>query len=222
MKIAVGAHVGEAIPPPIYFNHCSVIALWAKKYDLTMIGTWRQKVAKARCAIVDAAIGAGCSNLLLLDSDHLLPDEALDLLVENADAAVVSGLVCKRYFPFETVAFQFTDDREIHQCIVGARDKVLEVGVCAMGCTLVNLDILKSLYENKKLNKPFFYDAHFRSDMNFCMNLKKLGQRILLDTRIDIGHLGDPPVITPSNAQANRERYIEAGNRMEANDESSD
>lgn len=221
MKIAVGAHIGEAISPQIYFNHSSVIALWAKKYDLTMVGTWRQKVASARNTIVDAAIGQGCNNLLLIDSDHLLPDDLLDCLVENADAAVVSGLICKRYFPYETVAFKFTSDTEIHQCMVTARGKVIEVDVCAMGCTLINLDILKSLYENKKLEKPFFYDEHFRSDMNFCMNLRKAGQRILLDTRVDIGHLGDPPVIMPSNAQEARERYVRAGNRMEADDESS-
>ena len=222
MKIAVGAHVGEAIPPPIYFNHCSAIARWARKYDLMMLGTWRQKVAKARNTIVDAAMDQGCSNLLLIDSDHLLPDDLLDCLVENADAAVVSGLVCKRYFPFETVAFKFTDDNEVHQCIVGARGKVIEVDVCAMGATLINLDILKSLHESGKLSKPFFYDAKFRSDMNICMNLRRLGQRILLDTRVDIGHLGDPPVITPSNAQEARERYVREGNAMEANDESSD
>ena len=222
MKIAVGAHVGEALPPPIYFNHCSVIAKWAKKYDLTMIGTWRQKVASARNTIVDAAIKAGCNNLLLIDSDHLLPDDLLDCLVENADAAIVSGLICKRYFPFETVAFKYTDDGEIHQCIVGARGKVIEVDACAMGCTLINLDILKKLFEDRKLNKPFFYDAHFRSDMNFCMNLRKLGERVLLDTRVDIGHLGDPPVITPSNAQGARERYLVECNIEEADDESSD
>lgn len=209
MKIALGIHVGEALLPPIYFNHLSVIASWAKKYDLLLLGTWRQKVANARNTIVDQAMKNACSHVFFMDSDHLFSDDLLDLLVENADAAMISGLICKRYYPYETVAFMNTSDGVIQQCIVDARDKIIEVDACAMGCTLINLDILSALFNEKKIKKPFFYDDHFRSDMNFCTSLRKCGQKVLIDTRTAIGHLGDPPVITPKNAQAHRENYVD-------------
>lgn len=209
MKIAIGAHVGEALPPPIYFNHISTIAHWAKKYDLMLLGTWRQKVAHARNTITEQSIKAGCSHVLFLDSDHLIPDDLLDHLVEHADDAMISGLICKRYFPYETVAYRFTVDGELQQCVVNVRDKVIEVDACAMGCTLINLDILKKLIKEGKMKQNCFYDDHFRSDLNFCIDLRKNGYKIFLDTRASIGHLGDPPVITPANAQSYRESYVD-------------
>ena len=211
MKIAIGSHVGEAIAPLIYFNHISALTHWAKKYDLLMLGTWRQKVANARNTIMEQAIKNECTHVFFLDSDHLLADNLLDLLVDNADAAMISGLICKRYFPFETVAYRCTNDGEIQQCIISARNKVIEVDACAMGCTLINLDIVKRLMIEGKLKKSPFYDAHFRSDLNFCSDLRKANEKVLLDTRTSVGHLGDPPVITPENAQEQRESYVKAG-----------
>lgn len=202
MKIALGIHVSEAVLPKIYFNHLSTVAVWAKKHDLVLAGTERTKVASARNKIVDAAVKQECSHVLFLDADHIVPDNMLDLLVENADAAMVSGLVCKRLFPFDTVAFKFLPGDELEQIVIAERGRVLEVDACAMGCTLVNLE------EIKKLRKPYFVDRSMRSDLNLCVAFRKAGCKVLIDTRIGIGHLGEAPVITPENADEIREQYI--------------
>ena len=211
MKIALGLHVAEAILPEVYFNHLSCMSKMAKKHDLVLCGTSRTKVASARNRIVDAAIREKCSHVLFIDSDHILPDNMLDLLTESADAAMVSGLICKRKFPFEAVAFKFLPDGDFDEIIVKDRKKIIDVDGCAMGCTLMNLDHVKTL------EKPYFYDARMRSDMNIAVNLKMNGFKILIDTRISIGHLGDAPIITPDNADILRQECIK--NLLKAHDE---
>lgn len=209
MKIAIGMHIDTAVLPSIYFNHISTIGIWNKNHDLTVVGTWKEKVAAARNHIVDGALSEKCSHLLLIDSDHLVPDELLDLLVENADAAVVSGLICKRYYPYDTVAFKCMPDGELQQCVIETRGKVIEVDACAMGCTLINLNIIAKWLKEGKLTAPVFHDrGKFRSDLNFFLDVRKLGGRILLDTRVEIGHMSDPLIVTPKNAQMLRERYL--------------
>lgn len=203
MKIALGLHVAEAIWPEIYFNHLSCMSKMARKHDLVLCGTSRLKVASARNRIVDVAIKEGCSHILFIDSDHILPDDILDLLVESADAAMVSGLICKRKFPFEAVAFKFLPGGDFDEIIVKERKKIIEVDGCAMGCTLINLEHIQTL------EKPYFYDAKMRSDLNIAVNFKARGLKILIDTRISIGHLGDAPVITPENADSLRRQCVD-------------
>lgn len=214
MKIALGVHLHDIVTSHVYFNHIGAISQWAKRYDLMLMGTERTKVASARNHIADEAVKSNCSHILWLDGDHLVADDMLDLLVENADAAEVSGLVCKRFFPFDTVAFKCLPDGSLNQIVLTDRGKVVEVDACAMGCTLMNVGCLK------ELKKPWFYDDHFRSDLNVCMNFRKAGFRILVDTRVEIGHLGDPPVIRPSTAEALRARCLTE--HMEHVNESSD
>ncbi|MCK5640883.1 MAG: hypothetical protein KAJ19_08800, partial [Gammaproteobacteria bacterium] len=153
MKIALGIHLAEAVLPQVYLNHIGAIAKWAQNYDLTLIGTYRAKVAAARTAIVDGAIKDKYTHVFFLDSDHIVSDDLLDLLVENADAAMVSGLICKRIFPFDCVAFKCIEGRDLTPIVIHERDIVKPVDACAMGCTLVNLE------EIKKLKKPYFFDA---------------------------------------------------------------
>lgn len=204
MRIALGIHIEGVVLPRVYLNHVSVMLKWAKTHDLVLCGTTRTKVASARNRIVDSAIEQDCSHVLFIDIDHILPDNMLDLLVENADAAMVSGLVCKRQFPYDAVAFNFLPDKSLDETIVKERGEVIERDACAMGCTLVNLEMIR------KLNKPYFFDARLRSDLNLCLSFRNQGFRILIDTRVEIGHLGDEPIITPTNAEMLRKVYLEA------------
>jgi hypothetical protein len=131
-------------------------------------------------------------------------------LVENADAAIVSGLICKRLFPYESIVYKCTPDGELQQCQINAVGKVLDVDACAFGCTLINIDFLVENYEKGKIEKPFFFDKSMRSDLNFCMSMRKLGGKVLLDTRVEVGHITEPSVVTFSNAQAMREDYLKS------------
>lgn len=196
MLIGLGLHVDTAILSPAYFNHLVSVASWGKKYNILVIGVDRMKVAAARNRITEEAIKGNCDYLLFIDSDHIVPDNLLDLLLENKDAALISGLICKREFPYETVAFKRDFNNDLQECFISEGcKKVVEVDAAAMGCTLINMSLLK------KLKPPYWFDGHFRSDINICLKFKdELGAKILIDTRAQVGHMGRIPVIYPSNA----------------------
>ncbi len=202
MKIALGIHLAESVLPQVYLNHVGAVAQWSKKYDITLIGTYRAKVASARNTIVEKAIEMNHSHVFFLDSDHMVSDDLLDFLVESADAAMVSGLICKRIFPFETVAFKYIGINELMLITIKEREKVVLVDACAMGCTLINLEHIQ------KLHKPYFFDAKFRSDINLCLAFREFNLPVCIDTRAEVGHLAEAVVVKPSMAEALRERII--------------
>ncbi len=206
MKLAVGMHICEAVLSPIYFNHLSVIYAWAKKHDFMFIGVQRMKVAAARERIIEEALKADCTHLFFMDADHIMADNTLDLLCEHADTTMVSGLICKRCYPFETVAFKFVSDMK-HELVAAqlkVNGKLYEVDACPFGCNLLNLERIR------ELESPYFFDGKFRSDISMCLRIREeLIEKIYVDSRVLVGHLGDAPVVFPHTAQGMRESYIE-------------
>lgn len=206
MKLAIAMHVCEAVLSPIYFNHLSAIYAWAKKRDFMFIGVQRMKVAAGREKIIEEALKADCTHLFFLDADHIMADNTLELICENSDAAMVSGLICKRNYPFETVAFKFVGPmkRELVSAQLKANGKLYEVDACPFGCNLLNLDKIKSL------EIPYFFDGMFRSDISMCLRIREeLDEKIYVDSRVVVGHLGDAPIVFPHTAQSMREKYVE-------------
>ena len=206
MRICLGVHATEVVPSTVYFNHLVEFAGWAKRHELAFVGCEKVTVAKARNFIVKHALGLGCTHWMSVDTDHYFRPNALDLLVENADAAMVSGLICKRGFPFETVAFKRMPNGVKNNIILKPGMGVVEVDGCAMGCTLINLEWVQ------KLDKPWFYDSKDkRSDLTMCENLQALGGHILVDTRVEVGHRLVTPVVWPETADEARAQYVRHG-----------
>lgn len=198
-KIGVCIHISEAILPAAYFNHIEAIRYWGKKYPVMVFGTERVKNFRARTMLVEKAIEEECSHAFFLDSDHIVPMNMLEFFMENADAAMVSGLVVKRAHPYNVVAFTMRPDGNLVAVHIKQNTGVHELVVCAMGCTLINLELLQ------KLKKPWWYDGRFRSDINIALKFRdELGARVLVDSRVATGHMGDPPVIYPGHVDTIR------------------
>jgi hypothetical protein len=80
---------------------------------------------------------------------------------------------------------------------------LVSVDGCAFGCTLVNLEKLQ------KLPRPWFYDDRVgRSDLNLCRAFRAVGERLLIDTRAAVGHLGDPTIVWPDTADDARQEVL--------------
>ena len=204
MKIGLGLHFQDTVHTTVYLNHLTAFCGWAKRYEIALAGVRRVKVAQARNLIVQELLKQGCTHWLSIDDDHIIPDNMLDLLVESADAGMVSGLVCKRGYPFELVAFKDVADIGLRPAYFLPDTGVHEVAVCAFGCTLINLKALEGV------PTPWFVDTpEHRSDVNFCTKVRDAGLKILVDTRVSIGHMCNPQVITPQLATAWRKQIIE-------------
>lgn len=209
VRIGISTHAFETVDFDVHFNHLACIYKWGKEYDLVFIGKKGLQAARAREMMADMAIKAECTHMFFMDADHLFPTQALPTLMENADEAMVSGLVVKKGEGFPQVAWMVQgsgDTRKYAAAQLPLDGGVYEVGVCAFGCTLINMDKLT------KLDRPFFRDTcetnsggspdNIRSDVNLCnMFREKLKEKVFVDTRVLIGHQGTSYPVYPQNAE---------------------
>lgn len=212
MRIALCIHVFETLDFDVYFNHMFLAANWGKKYDLVFVGKKGLQAAQARNRIIEKCLEEKCTHAFFIDGDHLVHEHSLDYLVECADEAMVSGLICKKGERYQQVAWEVHDvdgKDNFFQVTLPLDGKVYEVSTCAFGCTLINLEKLQ------KLKKPYFQDTcedgvNIRSDINLCKMFRSIGEKVFIDTRILVGHLGQRRVVYPQNAEYyNQMREIE-------------
>ena len=204
MRIAICTHVFERVDFDVYFNHLFCAAKWAKKYDLVFIGKSGLGAATAREGIIDLALKEKCTHAFFLDGDHLISASALDYLLECKDEAMVSGIVCKKGESFQQVSWEIKKDdkgnNQWYAVTLPLDGKVYEVSVCAFGCTLINLEKLQ------KLKRPYFRDTcengdNIRSDVNLCLMFKDIGEKMFVDTRVLVGHLGVKLPVYPQSSE---------------------
>lgn len=209
-RIAICTHAFESVNFSVYYNHMYCLGSWSKEFDLALIGKKGLDAAVARNQMVDLAKERECTHMFFVDADHILPPEALPLLMENADEAMTSALVCKKGEGFPQVAWLVNGEglgRKYLATNLPLDGQIYEVGACAFGCTLINMEKLL------RLNKPYFRDTcegmpgekdptNIRSDINLCNAFREqLKEHIFVDTRVLIGHYGYSDVIYPQNAE---------------------
>jgi len=208
-RIALCVHAFDMVDFDIYYNHMFCLGKWSQEYDLIFIGKKGLQAAEARNQMVDLATSKDCTHMFFMDADHLFPPQALPLLLESADEAMVSGLVCKKGQGYPQVMWVVKGSgpkRKYLPVEFPLDGSTYEVGACAFGCTLINMEKLQ------KLDKPYFRDTcdiiegeephNIRSDINICNAFReKLGEKIFVDTRVLIGHYGSKSVIYPQNAE---------------------
>lgn len=203
--IALAMHVFNHIDFDIYFNHMYCMREWSQKYDLIVMGKKGLDAATAREAMMNRAIENNCSHIIFLDGDHLVPKDMIDILWQSKGDAMVSGLVCKKGEDMQQVGWGTTTDGRYIDLDLPLTGQTYEVGVCAFGCTMINVD------KAKKLVKPIFRDTctldangnltNIRSDVNICNAFREAGERVMIDTRILVGHHGISIPVYPQNAE---------------------
>lgn len=200
-KIAIAVHSYGFIHPRIYANHISVFCEWAKSFNVCFIPQDRTDVAKARNLLVKSAIFNDCTHILFIDVDHEIESSLLPCLLGNEGAAAVSGLIVKRDGSGIQVGFIEADEHYHHIVDLPQDGNSYDVDACAFGCTLIDLEVFKELEE------PYFRDVikldqngkpyQQRSDIKFCADLRKLKKVIRIDTRVIVGHQGEPITYYP-------------------------
>lgn len=202
MRIAICTHVFDNVDYDVYFNHMHCVSKWAKEYELVFVGKKGLGAAQARNAIIERCFKQECSHAFFLDGDHFVHVDSLPYLLETKDAAMVSGVICKKGEDFQQVAWEIHEVEgkdQYFQVTLPLDGLIYQVSVCAFGCTLVNLSMLK------KLKKPYFRDTcvdgiNIRSDVNLCCAFRDIGEKVWVDTRVLVGHRGKSRIIYPQNA----------------------
>jgi hypothetical protein len=205
LKIAVCMHAFRDVDFAVYFNHLWCIGDWARNHDILFCGKRGLDAATARNQIAKMAIDQNCTHLFFIDQDHLFPQEALDILLQSKDEAMVSGVVCKRGDGYNQVGFQRVEKGPYYPLDLPLDGRLYQVRVCAFGCTLI------SVHHLTKLKKPYFRDTchpapegplyNYRSDVNLCEAFFEIGEKCWVDTRLLVGHHGYDNIIYPQQAK---------------------
>jgi 2-polyprenyl-3-methyl-5-hydroxy-6-metoxy-1,4-benzoquinol methylase len=198
-------HTYGPIDPNVYFNHLGVMLRWSKQFNMVFIGIDKHRAADARNILVRTAQAMKCTHLLVVDADHILPNHMLECLSLNEDAKIVSGLITKRKPPYSQVGFvKDSENPEEGYFPVDLKidNQSYLVDIPAMGCTLIDIDIFDDLEE------PYFFDSlatksdgtryNKRSDSNFFESVRAKGHKIIIDTRVLVGHMKDAEAVFPN------------------------
>jgi len=218
-KIGWMIHTYGPIEPKVYFNHMSCMINCASKYHITFLGIDKHRTADSRNILVQAAKSMNCTHLLSIDSDHLVPPYILECLSKNKDAMIVSGLITKRKPPFDQVGFVREGDLYCPIAVVPDGRSYL-VDMPAMGCTLFDMKVFDMVDE------PYFVDQvgikpngeayNRRSDSIFFEKCYNAGIKMIVDSRVLVGHLMEPEAIypncVPNTVELNRKDKIRQSN----------
>lgn len=169
------------------------------RYEFVWVSTGEIFIPYAREMLADAAIKYDCNYLFMVDDDMLAPvDLFYSLVRHNVD--IVAPLAFTRNPPHRAVMFSVIDGYDeiskrpyyINNPVFNyPRNKLVECDAVGFGAVLINTDVIK------KMAKPVFMGSHgMGEDIHFCVNAKKLGFKVHMDTSVKLGHLSKPVIVT--------------------------
>lgn len=152
-------------------------------------GEFPQNIAAARNSIVAQALHAGCTHLMMMDTDQIYPPDCLTKLLSH-QKDIVGVRVHRRWPPFDVVMMRGEVGRYRHvpddECFSG---ELVEVDATGTGCLLINtrvfLDVPQPWFEFEKTDDG----RPVGEDIAFCAKARRAGYRIFVDTSIEVGHL---------------------------------
>lgn len=177
-KSVYGLNVPEGEPRPLFD--------YVKGYGCAQA---RNKCAKEA---LDYESAYGITHLMFVDSDVILPSDALENMLEF-DADICLGIYPRKntttgqtevFLPAER---DFTDENNLNISDIPS-DPRIKIKGGGMGCALIKLDLIK------RMEYPYFKYVEYENgatlseDNYFCWMAGKLGATIECDTRVRCWH----------------------------------
>ena len=148
-------------------------------------------VAQARNCVAKKAVEGGYDYLFSIDSDTIVPSDALKLLLDP-EADIVLGIYRYKNESGDAPFFKFVPDEDGSNKwkwdeIPPERFDVIQAG---LGCALIKTSVFK------RLEKPWFHwderpsGCHTGEDIWFCNKAQNAGYKIVADGRVKCKHAG--------------------------------
>lgn len=180
------------------------------RFEFLLYTCGRMHVFFAREEMAKQAIGADCDLLYMIDDDMICPDDMFEKLYAD-DKPIVAPLAFTRNFPHKPV---------IYKCIEGwdsvsrkdyfsnyalmnyPKDQLREVDAVGYGAVLIKTEVLKAVATPR-----FMSTCGTGEDILFCYKAKKAGFSTWVDTRVKLGHIGHPLIVTENYVQDQWKQY---------------
>lgn len=159
-------------------------------YNFQFYNQTRAPIHHARQAVADYALDSGFDVLVSLDDDAVFPADIIKrFLAHQKD--VVCALAYQRKTPYGTCAFEVGEDGLLGRPLEGIEHTGLrKVDVSGFHCSAVRTSVFKKLREVGIKQYYGGFDNKVGEDFAMCLNLKKVGIPVYLDTELIAGHLG--------------------------------
>ena len=146
----------------------------------------------ARNLLAAEAIESGADRVLWLDSDMVFDEDLMIRLGEDLDAGwdMVCGLYFKRELPVTPVIYKTLPSvprlggvPEVYADY--PKDAIFPIAGCGFAAVMMTVGLLKKLGDY-----PFSLLPYLSEDLSFCWRALRVGARIVCDSRIKVGHVG--------------------------------
>ncbi len=149
--------------------------------------------AKARNIIADIAIGGGYDYVLMIDSDTIIPKDALKNLLDPPSDVVLG--ICprknttKKETPLCPITCPDLSESLTYDYLNGLKENRIEVKVGGFACALVKTKVFEDMMYPYFDYKTYGDRSMLSEDYYFCVMAQNCEYKILADTRVRCGHL---------------------------------
>lgn len=165
----------------------------------------RMHVHVARDEMAKAALVSNCKYLFMIDDDMISADDLFEKLYAS-QKEIIAPLAFTRNFPYKPVMYSCVSgwdtvsQREYFtnfSVMNYPKDKLVECDAVGFGAVLINVDCFR------KMPQPWFMNPNKTGeDISFCYEAKKYGFSTWMDTRLKLGHVSHPLIVTEEYALA--------------------
>lgn len=172
-------------------------------YCFTLNVTGDILVQYAREQFARSVIEMDADYLFMIDDDMLAPPDLFYRLAEN-DKDICAALAFTRNPDHKPVIYdviEYFDPITKKNVYINKfsmnypRDTLVECDAVGFGAVLIKAKVIKAMEEPR-----FMGLVGTGEDITFCYKAKKLGFQVWMDTRVKLGHLGAPTIITEDYA----------------------
>lgn len=150
----------------------------------------RAPIHMARQLACDYALDNGFDVLVQFDDDATFPNDVIRRLLSH-NKEVVCALAYQRKVPYGVCAFEVGEDGLLGRPLEGIEHTGLRrVDVSGFHCSALRTSVIKKLRDAGIRQYFGGFENKVGEDFAFCLNLKKIGQPMYVDTELIAGHLG--------------------------------
>jgi hypothetical protein len=168
---------------PVYSSHLAAAAHACRELR-AVVSTDRQYTHQSETTAVDAFMASDATHILMVESDMILPQDALTKLLQ-LQQPIASGLYFLRGGLGQPCLYQRAlaptgkDDIGMSPVTLFPTDRPFRLNGCpGLGCVLIE----RSVFE--QVPKPWFTLSHGGSDMYFYTQVRKAGIEVWVDPTV--------------------------------------